>query len=655
MSVLIEKNGKEQRHAVSGKLRNEKLRILILEDSEPDVELILRELKKGGLKFLAASVNTSKKFIFELDRFKPSLILADYSIPGFSGIDALNYIQKKNINIPFVFVTGSQSDETAVECLKAGADDYILKSNLSRLPSAVTSVIERRLKEHAKSKAEIKFLQYQSLCENFLLIQSQLDTGFLVADTSDLQVLYVNKAFCSMCEYSVGEVFNMPSLENLIAEDKLVEFRKHLEKILKNINSALIFNTQLVKKDGHLVNIEFTAKLMQDSKDYKTEKGKRIIFIARDMTNHVGKELMQQLTLEALRESEKRFRSLIEDVKDYAIFMLDSEKRIISWNLGAEGVLGYSEEEIILKDISIFADSETGDNNVMQTLISKALEEGRIEKELWLEKKGSQKFWATINITTLFNEYSEPKNFSIIIRDLTKNKIIADQLQEQEAQLRSLASHLQAVREEERTRIARELHDEFSQMLTALRMDLTILGRSISKTVAEPLNRMTLLEKISSISDLLETTIKSTRKIITELRPAVLDELGLMTAIQWQAQEFENRTGIRCKIERLQHDIVLDQNTSTAIFRIFQEALTNVAKHASAKAVSVSLQVVDMKIILEISDNGKGMDDGQLKDPTSTGILGIRERVLALGGQFEIFSGKEQGTRVVVSVPHKKD
>lgn len=655
MPVLIEKNRRAQQPADSEKFKNEKLRILILEVSESDVELILRELKKEGLTFLAVSVNNSKKFILEIERLKPSLILADYSMPGFSGIDALYYIQKNNINIPFIFVTGSQSDEIAVECLKAGADDYILKSNLSRLPSAVKGIIERQLKERSKSKGEIKVLQYQNLCENLLLIQSQLDTGFLVVDDSNLEILYVNKTFCSMCGYSVGEVFNTPSLEKLIAENKILKFRNQLEKIFRNPNSAIIFTTGLVKKDGSLINIEFTAELLPDGEDSNSGIGKKIIFIVRDMTNHVGKDLMQQLTLETLRESAKSFRALIEDVKDYAIFMLDSGRRIISWNIGAERVTGYSEDEIILKDISIFSHSESGDINEMQSLISKALEDGRLEKELWLQKKGGQKFWAAVTITTLYNGNFEYKNFSIIIHDITINKIITDQLHTQEVQLRSLATHLQIVREEERTRIARELHDEFSQMLTALRMDLTILGRSISKIVVEPLNRMTLLEKISSISDLLETTIKSTRRIITELRPAVLDELGLMTAIQWQAQEFENRTGIRCKIERLKHDIVLDQNTSTAIFRIFQETLTNVAKHSSAKAVIVNLQVIDMKIVLDVSDNGKGLDDGKLKDPTSTGILGIRERVLALGGQFEIFSGKEQGTRVMVSIPFKKN
>ncbi len=655
MSVLIEKNGKAQPRTVPIKSRNEKLKILILEDFEPDAELFLRELKKGGIKFMAVRVDNFKKFAFELERFKPSIILADYSLPAYSGIDALEYIKKNKINIPFIFVTGSQSDEVAVECLKAGADDYILKSNLSRLPAAVTNILEKRLKEHAKTKAEIKFLQYQSLCENLLLIQSQLDIGFLVVDNSNLQILYVNKAFCTMCGYNVGEIFNLPSFEKLIAQDKVIKFQNQLEKILKNINSVTIFNTELVKKDQQLINIELTAKLLPESKDNNLSLEKRIIFIARDMTGHIGKELMQQLTLEALRESEKRFRSLIDDVKDYAIFMLDSEKRIISWNLGAERVMGYSEEEIILKDMSIFSSSESEDDKLVLNLISTASEKGRLEKELWLQKKGKQKLWAAVTITTLFNENSEPNGFSIIIRDLTKNKIISDQLREQETQLRSLAAHLQAAREEERTRIARELHDEFSQMLTALRMDLTLLGRSITKTVAEPLNRMTLLEKISSISELLETTIKSTRRIITELRPAVLDELGLMTAIQWQAQEFENRTGIRCKIERLQHEIVLDQNTSTAIFRIFQEALTNVAKHASANAVSVSLQIINQKMILDISDNGKGMDDDQLKDPTSSGILGIRERVIALGGQFEIFSGKEQGTKVIVSIPYQND
>lgn len=258
-----------------------------------------------------------------------------------------------------------------------------------------------------------------------------------------------------------------------------------------------------------------------------------------------------------------------------------------------------------------------------------------------------------MTVTPIFSENNELTGHTVIILDLSARKMADDMLLESEKQLRALATHLQAAREEERTRIAREMHDEFGQMLTAVRMDLSILERMISKTVKEPLSRMSLVEKISSISELLEKTIRSTRRIITELRPAVLDELGLLTAIQWQALEFENRTGIRCRIARLQHDMTLDQESSTSIFRILQEALTNAAKHASPSNVTITLQVTGENLVLEISDDGEGMEEGKQKDPTSTGLTGIRERVIALNGKFNISSRRGEGTTLTVSIPYK--
>lgn len=343
---------------------------------------------------------------------------------------------------------------------------------------------------------------------------------------------------------------------------------------------------------------------------------------------------------------------LFEDVKDLAGFKLDRENRVASWNVGAERLMGYVEGEIRGSEfLSFFSDDSA--KSEFNSFFEKSKKDNRFEIETWLLGKNDRKFWAEVTVTPIFSENNELTGHTVIILDLSARKMADDMLLESEKQLRALATHLQAAREEERTRIAREMHDEFGQMLTAVRMDLSILERMISKTVKEPLSRMSLVEKISSISELLEKTIRSTRRIITELRPAVLDELGLLTAIQWQALEFENRTGIRCRIARLQHDMTLDQESSTSIFRILQEALTNAAKHASPSNVTITLQVTGENLVLEISDDGEGMEEGKQKDPTSTGLTGIRERVIALNGKFNISSRRGEGTTLTVSIPYK--
>ena len=213
-----------------------------------------------------------------------------------------------------------------------------------------------------------------------------------------------------------------------------------------------------------------------------------------------------------------------------------------------------------------------------------------------------------------------------------------------EDQLRELSAHVESVREDERTGIAREIHDVLGQALTALKMDLAWLARRT--TGQEP-----LLEKLHAMSEATDEIIQQVRRISTELRPGVLDDLGLLAAIEWQAQEFEGRTGTLCTVESNLGDAKLPRDVSTAIFRIFQEALTNVARHAEARHVGVHLDLADNVLDLEVRDDGKGITHAQAGNPRSLGLLGIRERARRLGGRATVAAGTEGGTVVSVRVP----
>ncbi len=340
-----------------------------------------------------------------------------------------------------------------------------------------------------------------------------------------------------------------------------------------------------------------------------------------------------------------------ESKRDYAVFLIDSGGRVSSWSPNSRLLLGYEENEITGHPLSdLFPDNSA--KSTISIFMSQNSENLMTDFEAWCLRKSNDRFKSDVSLWRLVDESGVERGASVVIYDQSERELVDKQMKESERQLRSLAVRLQQVREEERTKIAREMHDEFGQMLTALHMDLSLLQRMVSRIVTDPVGRVSIFGKISSISELVEKTIRSARRIITELRPAVLDELGLLTAIQWQALEFENRTGIRCRIARLQRDISLDQTASTAVFRIFQEALTNVAKHAEAENVTISLRIEENSVVMEISDDGKGMEEEKKLDPTSTGILGIRERVIALNGAFEIKSGKGEGTTLIVSVPY---
>lgn len=212
-----------------------------------------------------------------------------------------------------------------------------------------------------------------------------------------------------------------------------------------------------------------------------------------------------------------------------------------------------------------------------------------------------------------------------------------------EDQLRALSAHVESVREDERTGIAREIHDVLGQALTALKMDLAWVSRRAT-------GQETLLEKLAAMSQATDEIIQQVRRISTELRPGVLDDLGLLAAIEWQAQEFEERTGTLCTIESNVEDAALAREVSTALFRIFQEALTNVARHAGAEHVGVRLWLEGDDLRLEVRDDGRGITQAQAGNPRSLGLLGIRERARRLGGGATIAVGPSGGTIVAVHV-----
>jgi PAS domain S-box-containing protein len=229
-----------------------------------------------------------------------------------------------------------------------------------------------------------------------------------------------------------------------------------------------------------------------------------------------------------------------------------------------------------------------------------------------------------------------------VIMDLTERKRTEEELQRSRDQLRALAARLQSAREEERTKVAREIHDELGQALTAIKIDLSSLGREL------PADKKPASE---SILKLVDETIQSVRRISTELRPAILDAVGLVAAVEWAAGEFEGRTGTTCQLDLPWEDIAIDQERATALFRIFQETLTNVVRHANATVVSVRLAKEDNNLTLRVHDNGTGVSEEQLSAGSSLGILGIRERALLLGGELTISGDPGEGTTVRVRIP----
>ena len=393
--------------------------------------------------------------------------------------------------------------------------------------------------------------------------------------------------------------------------------------------------------------------------------------------------LMERKRIEtALKASEIRHRRLFETAKD-GILILDADTgRITDANPFLQEFLGYSREELLGKmlwEIGPFRDIAASRGAFRRLQKKKYIRydnlpletKGRRHRHVEFvsnvyQENGTKVIQCNIRDITARHQAEEAlANFSKELENrvdertaelLTANKLMKKMLDEgkraeekhtkSRERLRNLSGRLQFLLEEERTRISREIHDELGQALTALKMDLSLIRRRLfSDGLAEP------AAKIQKIELGATRIIRTVRKIATDLRPGILDELGVVAAIKWMAKNFQNRTGIRCKVAVKVADKISDTTRATAIFRIVQEALTNVMRHAAASQVDVSLERKGDTLVLEVRDNGIGIKEGRISDSKSLGLVGIRERVLLLGGEALISGKPGEGTIVRVTLP----
>ena len=270
---------------------------------------------------------------------------------------------------------------------------------------------------------------------------------------------------------------------------------------------------------------------------------------------------------------------------------------------------------------------------------------GRIESDSEKIRKDGSIVPCIVTATPFRNTGGELVGIVEDFKDISERRGSEQELRESHERLRDLATHLQVVREEERSRIAREIHDELGQALTALKMDVHWLSHRC------PTEEQEIKKKLGAMSIVIDNTVRAVKRISSELRPILLDDFGLSAAIEWHAEEFSERTGIECRIVSDPEEIVLDQACSIAIFRVFQESLTNIARHADASEVNVSLKKNSTNFKMVIRDNGKGIKSHDITDPRSFGLTGMRERVHYLKGEINIYGSESQGTTVEISLP----
>jgi PAS domain S-box-containing protein len=387
---------------------------------------------------------------------------------------------------------------------------------------------------------------------------------------------------------------------------------------------------RLLEKTGRTVWVNLAATVIRG------EDGRPLcgLGMVDDITERVRAE-------EELRRSEDRLRLMIDTIPTNA------------WSLRRDGVVdfinqhwldytGLSLEEGLSYPNRVVHREDLPD--VMNSWRADMADGRPCEYEMRLRRADGEYRWFLVRTVPLRDERGNIVKWFGISTEIEDRKQAEKELHRSFEQLRALTARLQRVREEERAKVAREIHDELGQALTAIKIDLASLVHELSPEQTRQFRR-------ESIMKLIDETIQTVRRISTELRPGILDDLGLVAAVEWAAEEFEARTGTRCEISLPGADLTLDPEHATALFRIFQETLTNVARHANATEVSVRLAKENGDVSLEVRDDGKGISEGQLSAASSLGILGMRERALLLGGELTINGVPGKGTTVRVRMP----
>lgn len=482
-------------------------------------------------------------------------------------------------------------------------------------------------------------------------------------------LLFVSEYSSSFMGYKPGEMIGRKSLDFVHPED-----REHVRENARGMlcgDVSIPYEFRLLPRDGRIRwIIESVTPIVYEGKraalctsmDITDRKwAERELRAYKENLERLVDERTEELhlanlalqgevtghveTAEALRQSEERFRSLIESAP--TAIMISRRETLLYANEAYRRMFGCADPDEI-RDTSVLSHVAPGDVRIVKARIRVRERGGTTPHTYEIRGRRQDGSVFPVHVKVARIPFAEGPVSVAFLTDITEQKLREEELRESREQLRSLAAGLESLREEERTNLSREIHDEFGQSLTALKMDLAWLAKRL------PRDQDALVRKADSMLKLVDEIVKLIRKISTRLRPGILDDFGLLAAMEWQAREFDHRTGIRCRVRSNVKTIRLDKNASSSIFRVFQEALTNIARHSGATKVEVLLRQGRNDLVMEIEDNGRGMKQEDVRPPKSLGILGMRERVQLMKGTFAIQGVPGEGTRIRVSVPAEK-
>lgn len=515
-------------------------------------------------------------------------------------------------------------DEQDVELLKGLAAGAAVALENARM------LAERRAVETALRQSEA---HYRALVET-------IPYGVQENDLSGA-ITFSNEAHARMHGTRPGTMIGRKIWDMIAAESAREETEAFLAYLVRERPAPSTYFSEDRTDDGRrvMVAVDWTYKY--------DERGQLVGFISI-ITDVTERHRMEA----ALRENERKYRELVQNANSI-ILRWDRQGRVTFLNEFGQSFFGYSESDLIGRHVvgSIVPEVDSTGEALGALMDELCRHPERFAQNCNENVRANgERVWVEWTNKVVYDPEGNVLEVLSIGTDITARRRAEEALKESEFQLRALAARLQIIREEERTRIAREVHDVLGQLLTGLKMDLSWLERRLGRLTDVPLRDM-VTEKITASNRLADTMIETVQRIATELRPSILDNLGLPEAIQFETRQFQHRTQIECELGELPHGLKLDAEVATGVFRIFQEVLTNVARHARATWVRIRFQHQPGALRLEVRDNGRGITKAELRGVKSLGLLGMRERAMGLGGRLRIGGRGGKGTVVVLVVP----
>jgi PAS domain S-box-containing protein len=578
------------------------LRILIIEDSEDDTVLLVRQLRRDGYEPVYERVENADEMNRALDDGDWDVVITDYILPEFSGLDALKLLHEKKPGIPCIVMSGKITDETAVAAMKAGARDYVMKDNLKRLGPTIARELDEVLVRRQRAEAEQKLEASQTNFRNILLHNAD---AVLIIDKNQT-VRFLNPA--------AEKLFGRPARE--------------IARLFNGFTLVTDKNTEIeiIRSDG----AKLTAEIRAAETDWEGQKA--LLATLRDITERKHME-------QALRDSNEFNSSLMQHAPN-PILVLKPDGSILFVNPALEDLTGFSSRELAgLKPPLPWWPEKDRERLFRQWKDEFGKVLRRQEKHYFT--RAGEDFWIEVASIPIKNREGQLLYVLYSWINITEQKLLTEEM---EYYVRKVTE----AQEEERRRIARELHDDTAQSLSVLSLEVDSLINRNQDLTPETVHQL------QKLKENINRSLNEVRRFSHELRPGLLDNLGLLAAIEQMIDEQNCKGKLKVNFEVSGDEKRLSPEIELALFRIVQESLSNIRKHSRATRATVDLEFESERVRLLVMDNGQGFDKSKERSAIASGhlgLIGMRERAHLVGAELNIESRPGKGTSVIVEIP----